>query len=212
MPGLRPILLAAFVTIIFCGCRHLPNPMNDIVAPGQSFDINPRQPWNLTGLQMQKGERYHFRAEAGPDACGRPYLDKSMPCTPDGPVGAKGRFFDWLARDARCPLNPAGWFGPGAVKHLRVLQDRTGRRASFLTVVGVIGRDDRPENAFVIGREREVVAHADGELVVFCNDWPGGTGLTGEARFADSKSYANNCGMIRLTVEKTSPAAPRFAP
>jgi hypothetical protein len=170
-------------------------------SENKTLEIDPRVPWNHTGFQLEAGHKYLLRAVAVNDAEGHAYADKVIPCTPDGPSGFRGSLFEFVARDARCPLNPFHWLGPGSIKRLRVLNDQTCRRASFLTVMAAVGEDDREENTFVIGSEREITAHATGELVIFCNDWPGGCGRDGEARFQESRSYCNNRGLIHLTIE-----------
>lgn len=193
------------------GCSHTPKavmPSEDLTpAAPQTVEIDPRAPWNPTGFYMERGGLYRLCAQAYPDEAGQPYRDKSIKCTPDGPTGFRGWLLNLMARDARCPLNPANWVGPGRVKRLRVLRDGNGRRASFLTVIGTIGYDDAGPNTFVIGQGADVTAPATGELVVFCNDWPGGPGQEGEDRFKDSKSYANNRGRIRLTITRLGGSA-----
>jgi len=162
--------------------------------------IDPTNPWNETRCQLQAGHQYLFTAEV--DTKFGPYLDKTIPCTPDGPSNSKGRFMDWLARDARHWWNPAHWIGPGKVKRLRVLEDPESHiKAHFLTIIGAIGMDDSGKNVFVIGSRRRKIIHADGPLYVFSNDWPGGPGEAGPCRFENSESYANNKGRIILTVQ-----------
>ena len=180
-----------------------PPTMTTPAQPNQplEFLVEPKKPWNATGFQLIAGHIYHLRSNVIHDQKGSCYRDKNVTCNPNGPVGFKGWLLDWLARDARCPLNPANWFGPGKIKRLRVLEDFSGTRASFLTVIGAIGYDDSRENVFVIGCDRTITAPASGELVVFCNDWPGGPGTTGDDRFKNSKSYFNNKGLIKLTIE-----------
>jgi hypothetical protein len=163
------------------------------------YVMNPRLPWNDTGVNLEQGKRYRITVQTDTGSQGL-YADQSVECTPDGPVGFKGWLLDTFARNAEFPLNPVHWLDIGKIKHLRVLRDRDGSRASFLTVVGCIGRDDSEANTFIIGRGREIVAHATGELVVFSNDWPGGAG-EGSARFDNSKTYNNNKGVLRLLIE-----------
>ena len=165
------------------------------------FIIAPWQPWNLTGFRLEAGKKYVFTARAEPDEHGFDYSDASHRCSPDGPMGFGGRLFDFRFRNPHF-YNPLRWLGPGRNPELRVLKDRTCKRASFLTVIGAIGMNDCQCNVFVIGSQRTYTAHATGELVVFCNDWPGGCGATGDARFSNSPTYANNTGLIRLTVEE----------
>jgi hypothetical protein len=164
----------------------------------QTIPIDPKKPWNETGFQMEAGKTYRLKAETVGDD---PYKDDNQPCNPDGPTGFRGWLFDRIGRDLSNPFNPLHRCGHGKIKRLRVLQDRNGKRASFLTVIGAIGKNDDQNNVFVIGSGCEVVAHRTGELVVFCNDWPGGYGGSGEERFQNSASYSNNKGQILVTVE-----------
>lgn len=158
--------------------------------------VDPRCPSVDSEVDLIEGRKYAFVATAVRDEEGRGYSDSGISCTPDGPSGFTGRLFDWIARDARCPLNPVHWFGPGQTKRLRVLHDRCGRRASFLTLIGHIGSDDGPESAFVIGSGTEIVAHASGRLHLFANDWPGDVQGGGP-----SPSYTNNTGLLHVSVE-----------
>ncbi len=134
-------------------------------------------------------------------------MDKSIPCSPDGPESFGGHLFDFFIRDARFPLNPAGWGSKlGRVKRLRVLKDREGRRASFLTLIAALGKDDREDNVYVIGSGHEFTAHASEELFLFANDWPGGRDKEGDGRFYDeegnlSETYGNNRGELEVTVK-----------
>lgn len=169
-------------------------------SPTNEFLIDPRNPWNHTAYEMKRGRKYRLTAIALDDAAGQHYQDSSYRCDADGPVTFAGRWFNFMFRNPGW-YNPAFWSGPGRVKRLRVLEDGTGQKARFLTVIGAIGRDDARENVFVIGRGREIIAPADGELVLFCNDWPGGCGKTGDNRFANSMTYPNNTGRVRVTVE-----------
>jgi hypothetical protein len=113
-----------------------------------------------------QGREYRIEAEdisKWPDR----YADQYMRCTPDGPRKLKAKITTSMYRDAEFPLHPAHWVPKGAVKRLRVLEDRNGNRARFLTLIGCIGEDDSPENVFIIGSQAVITAHADGELVVF---------------------------------------------
>jgi hypothetical protein len=201
--ALRSLLSASLVPFVFCGCKSCPPPAAQSFIPARPgahvVTIDPRKPWNPTRFQLQAGRTYHFEAAAEKDAAGHDYQDSTIPCTPNGPCGFKGWLFDKVVRDARLHINPFHWFGPGKIKRVRVLKDRDGHRATFLTVIGAVGTNDAREN--VIGSGRDVTAHASGELVVFCNDWPGGKGASGDARFADSITYMNNRGQIRLSIE-----------
>ena len=201
---IRVILLGG-LPLVPCEARaqantNLSPATKPLVSPAE-ITVDPCEPWNNTSVHLEVGMHYRLTTRAVPGPDGRAYADKTMSCTPDGPVGFKGWLFDFFARDAEFPLNPVHWIGPGKIKRLRVLRDRDGRRASFLTVVGCIGRDDSMANTFVMGRECEIVAHASGERVVFSNDWPGGTGNS-EHRFDDSESYDNNHGLILHTIER----------
>ena len=157
-----------------------------------SYD--PAKKWKATGFQVEFGKTYHIEAKAVPDAQGRPYSDKGLRSTPDGASTLVGRLFDWLARDARSPLNPVGLIRHDRVKHLRVLTDRFGKKAHFLTVIGCIGQPaeaDLERYAFVIGSSCDLVGYANGELFAFSNDWPGDDSLPEE-----EQPYLNNTGTI----------------
>jgi len=201
----RSLLPAGLAPFVLCGCKSCPPSAAQSFVPAQPgvhvVTIDPRKPWNHTQFELQAGRTYHFEATAEKDDAGHDYQDSTIPCTPDGPCGFKGWLFDKVVRDARLYINPFRWFGPGRIKRVRALKDRDGHRATFLTVIGAVGANDARENVFVIGRGRDVTAHASGELVVFCNDWPGGKGTSGDARFTDSITYANNRGQIRLSIE-----------
>lgn len=178
-------------------------------APGEII-IDPTQPWNDTHQPLVKGRQYKITVRAGVDDAGLAYADQDQPCTPEGlkrPRTFKGWLMDTFGRDARCPLNPAHWMKHGKIPCLRVLQDGEGHRATFLTVIGCIGKDDRAANTFVIGSGRTITAPADGPLVVFSNDWPGGTGTGDKDRFDGSVTYPNNRGRLFLTIEPVEPAA-----
>lgn len=197
-PGARPVEWRAGTNSTVSAAIRKPPRATVGEAPNE-FIIEPWQPWNLTGYQLKAGKTYRFTAVTnGTD--GHPYSDASHLCDANGPTGCGGWWFDFRLRHPSW-LSPIRWFGPGAVRKLRVLKDQTETRASFLTVIGAIGMDDSKSNVFVIGHERLFKAHKDGELVVFCNDWPGGCGKSGDARFANSPTYANNTGLIRLKVE-----------
>jgi hypothetical protein len=199
------LLRLSLLPLLAVSCMQLPREHSTSSArPAVKQElkvIDPRAPWNDTEITLHQGQRYRFTAEATKDADGLSYSDRGIRATPDGVVGLKGRIFDFFARDARCPLDPAHWRGPGKIKRLRVLRDRTGTRASFLTVIGCVGKDDAKENVFVIGKSREITCWKTDRLFVFSNDWPGGKGLIGDERFRDSASYSNNTGAIKLVVE-----------
>jgi hypothetical protein len=172
--------------------------INDTSMYRVSYD--PTKKWKATGFQIEFGKIYHIEAKAVPDAQGRPYSDKGLRSTPDGASTLVGRLFDWLARDARSPLNPVGLIRHDRVKRLRVLTDRFGKKAHFLTVIGCIGQPaeaDLERYAFVIGSSCDLVGYANGELFAFSNDWPGDDSLPKE-----EQPYLNNTGTIELSVEE----------
>jgi hypothetical protein len=166
------------------------------------FQISPTKQWNATGFPLEAGVTYRIVCRAVPDREGRPYMDKAIPCTPDGPVGWKGWLFDRFGRDARSRWNPAGWNRRDRIKRLRVMADRHGRRASFLTVIGCVGRvreDELERHVFVVGSSCMVKPDQSGELHLFSNDWPGDPGLPPE-----DQPYANNKGGIEVEVSEAS--------
>lgn len=171
---------------------------------GGVFSVPSQVPWVKTSCTLKKGDWYRVTA-----AESRFYKDSFIACTAEGPRGALGRMFDRLARSPG-RLNPLRFFGPGITKRLRVLRDQTEerRRASFLTLIATIDKDDTEASAIVIGADRTFQAQRDGVLYLFCNDWPGGVGLDGERRFRNpAKSgkkalptYGNNQGHLNVTV------------
>lgn len=177
------------------------------------FSVCPRHPWIKTAIQLKKGETYTISAVASGD-----YKDLVIPANADGVRGLPGKVFDLSARTARW-WNPLTWSKRlGVTKRLRILRDGSSehRRATFLTLIATIGQDDRPENSIVIGKERRFVAHQDGPLYLFANDWPGGTGTEGDARYLRTKkdgtkempTYDNNNGTLTVTVHH-HPSQPR---
>lgn len=160
--------------------------------------IDPRLSWNPTGIHMEAGRTYRITCIPRFDDQNRPYSDKGIPCSPDGPLTWMGKIFDRMARDATSPLNPAGWVRKDKVKRLRVLRDRYGRTAHFLTLIGCIGmvtESDLEERAFVIGSSLDFLSDRTGELCVFSNDWPGDPSLAPE-----DQPYANNTGALEVHV------------
>jgi len=176
---------------------------------GESFDVPSRVPWIKTAIQLKRGEWYRITAEAS--GC---YRDSFVACTANGPRGLLGSAFDRLVRSPS-RLNLFRYFGPGITKRLRVLHDQTEqrRRASFLTLIASISKDDSEEGAIVIGGDRTFQASKSGTLYLFCNDWPGGVGLDEEMRFRNpAKSgrkalptYGNNQGHLTVTITEVSP-------
>jgi hypothetical protein len=163
-------------------------------------NCDPTRKWNATGIHLESGKDYHIEAHALPDQWGRAYSDQGLPCTPDGASTLIGKMFDWLARDARGPLNLIRLIRRDRVKHLRVLSDRFGKKAHFLTVIGSIGQPseaDLERSAFVIGSACDLVAYATGELFAFSNDWPGDDSLPDK-----DQPYLNNTGRIELSVSE----------
>jgi len=177
------------------------------------FCLNPRRPWVDTAIDLKKGETYLITAT---DSIGDPYKDDIMPCTPDGPRGTLGFLFDLVGRNPS-RFNPlARGEKLGVTKRLRVLNDRYGKRTSFLTLIATIGADDSQANTIRIGKARQFKAHTEGRLFLFANDWPGGPGTEGDERFYQtckccgkkfSPTYDNNKGHLHITV--TPVPAPR---
>lgn len=177
-------LLAALVgaTLIGSPCRATPPPSPAITVPVPAhlrspFAVPASAPWVQTPIFPEKGRWYRITAQIR----GTEYKDWLFPCSPDGP---KVPFLDLLFR-APSAFNPARLVGPGATKRLRILRDATAdrRRASFLTLIATIGKSDTEANAIVIGSQRDFQAPSSGPLFLFANDWPGGNGEAGDARF-----------------------------
>ena len=201
LAGLPGVLIGAWA-LVSIGCSS-PTAKNGRIknsSAGSRFVMCAKEPWNDTGQKLRKDRCYRLTARVKE---GEEYKDDTLPCTPDGPNSFLGRAFNAVGRDATFPLNPVRWIGPGRIKRLRVLHDRDGKRASFLTLIAAIGRNDREDNVYVIGSGGTFKAHHSGELVVFSNDWPGGPGGEGDpSRFDQSKSYANNHGRLVVTIEE----------
>jgi hypothetical protein len=173
---------------------------------GTPFCFNPRSPWVDSGIDLKKGVSYKISAQTIKN---NPYKDEIISCTPDGPRGLLGWLFDLAGR------NPPKW-SPlakgdkhGSTKRLRVLRDRDGKRASFLTLIAAIGENDGQCNVIKVGKERVFESHADGRLYLFANDWPGGLGQLGTDRFYQTcdccghqfaPTYGNNKGHLLVTV------------
>lgn len=185
------------------GCCQLREPLAKWKpsAKATRLTVIANKPWNDFDYHLRKGRMYRVTARVKTGPCVEPYKDHTLPCTPDGPATALGCLVDAVARDARFPLNPVRLVGPGKIKHLRVLNDwhDEKRRASFLTLIALINRDE--QKPYVIGSEREFKAYATGPLTLFSNDWPGGPGKTGDARFQNSGSYKNNHGELEVFIE-----------
>lgn len=161
------------------------------------FRVDPRKRWNATNFHVERGKRYLIVSEV---IAGEAYTDKGTPCTPDGPSSIMGRAFDKIARDARSPLNVVGWTRRDKVKRLRVLVDRFGRTAHFLTIIGCVGEveeESLEQHAFVIGSSCEIIMPESGELFVFSNDWPGDETLPDK-----DQPYLNNTGWIQISVDE----------
>lgn len=200
----------AFVGLLFLcfsSCASSPKTICLPTPPesrlGKSFTVSPQYPWHHTGIQVRKGAVYRITS-AVPE--GADYRDASFRCSPDGPDRLPGLVFDRLFRRLECPVRPMHHFSPGTVKRLRVLEDSAGRRASFLTLMATVGERDDPEWAQTIGSDGIFTAPENGELVLFANDWPGGTASCGNDRFYDdqgklnSPTYLNNRGCLEVAV------------
>jgi hypothetical protein len=177
---------------------------------GQPFLHPSEAPWVKTSIELKKGQRYLIIAI--PSTNPR-YKDATIPCTPEGPKGVFGFLFDRLVRQPN-RLSPFHYLGHGRTRQLRVLTDRVGKRASFLTLIAAIGQDDSRQNVVVIGSRHEFEAHRDGTLYLFSNDWPGGPGTEGDERFIQTHrktghrhapTYGNNQGHLHITVTLLQP-------
>lgn len=174
---------------------------------GKSFTVSPQYPWHHTGIRVRKGAAYRITSAVRE---GDYYRDASFHCSPDGPDRLPGLVFDRLFRRLECPVRPMHHFSPGTVKRLRVLEDSAGRRASFLTLMATVGERDDPGWAQTIGSDGIFTAPENGELVLFANDWPGGTASCGNDRYYDdqgklnSPTYMNNRGCLEVMVTPLS--------
>ncbi len=124
-----------------------------------AFGVCARRKLNRSGIQVRRLERYRLTAMS---------------------------VVDW--RDATVEADPErGQLKPPIL--LRNPVARLGLRypaANFYVLIGCIGADDR--TAFVIGKCRDCVMPANGELCAFANDWP--------------IAYGNNHGSLILRVSR----------
>ena len=206
-PGLLAVSL--LVSLVSCSAPPCVPSSRDVTAQmGRPFVIHCNAPWNDTSIRLIKGRRYTISAHTTGD---EPYSDGrgSLPACPCGVLGSKGRFFDRAGRDATgrgLGSRLVGFFAgtllnEGPVHRLRVLQDADGNTAHFMTLIAATGHDDGMDNVYVIGHGRTFTARHGGKLSLFSNDWPGGPGTVGDERFRCSRTYANNTGLLEVTVQ-----------
>ena len=200
-------LLLPLIALHLAACCTPQAPL--VKVPVAHVLVCSKQPWNDTGIQLKANTCYLITSKVAP---GEPYADSYIPCTPDGPQGPLGWLQDWAGRDA----TGNSWKArqarklakdEGVTHHLRVLSDRDGVRASFLTLIATIGKSEAPENVYVIGSRRTFTARKSGRLYLFSNDWPGGDALHGDGRFytgcpCHKPTYDNNKGVLEVTIEE----------
>lgn len=161
-----------------------------LCTPGTTaeFRVFAADPWNHTGLYLQKGCKYHFTARGS-------WQDLTTKCDPDGirfrlDVGLVGRMlssgFGWTERLWRRIFgNPAA--------DLRITRRRDDLRwfclCGAIANGGVSDTGDGPQRheSFLIGKDTTYVPQQSGWLFCFANDaWC---------------CYGNNRGSVQVTVE-----------
>jgi uncharacterized protein (DUF2235 family) len=158
-------------------------------ADGRGIDIFARQQWNLTGIWLEAGKTYRFKARGQ-------WLDASISC---GPAGADdGHFqtgelayaFGDLLGQVRRAFRKMTGNENADLKFTRRHEDvdwfcLTGAIANGR---GVVGANAMPHEYFTIGDGCTYVPQEDGYLYAYANDaW---------------NCYGNNKGSVELTVEE----------
>lgn len=195
-----PRILFLLLSCALAGCCMTPpvHPIETRTAPGAVIRVSAQTPWHDSGFDVVAGREYHVTATLDP---AEPYKDSRFACTLEGPTGC-GRWIMGLFRDATSPWNPFHWTPClGSIKRLRVLRDADGLPAHFLTAIASVDRSEAVTDVYKIGDGRTIRPRRSGRLFFFANDWPGGPGETGDARFENSKTYANNRGAFVIRIE-----------
>lgn len=163
--------------------------------------ISAKDPWNQTGIYLEKGKTYSFSASGE-------WLDASIKCGPDGPTRGKIQF-----RKVAYFLAGAAGLLQAALRAMRQnerVSVRFAKRvphAPWFALIGVVANDfpppppkpkwdqvvkPLPHETFVIGTGTTFAPNESGYLFCFANDaW---------------NKYDNNRGTIGLTVEEVRPA------
>lgn len=109
----------------------------------QSFEVLASEPWNHTGLQVKKGEKYQVRV-----VIIDPIKDASIHSpTIEGFPGDGWMSAKWATALRRCPDQ------------------------NWMRLMGVVGKDDVKKNAVPMMENGRFTAPMDGELLLFFNDW-----------------------------------------
>lgn len=163
-----------------------------VLAPGEAetLDVFAREHWNRTGLYLEKGVQYEFKAEGE-------WLDGSIKCGPGG-AGSAAPSFGRLVQKAASAWGEA---------EKRYKQFTGNEEADFwwskrvedcewFTLMGVVANgagtselgSPVPHETFAIGTGTPYTPAESGYLWCFANDaW---------------LAYANNRGSVRLTVSR----------
>lgn len=175
--SIRPLILLTATAL--GACRHAGTPVAKTAVtstphPASSVTmlVNPQAPETDTGVDVRTGSSILITAIPVADTAGRRFSDSSerlLPADADGIHGPFAILFSRFFRDRATTSSPAD--------RLRVLSDRDGRRADFLTLMAHVGTtrgltDHALESgSSVIGSARVWTAPATGRLHLFVNDW-----------------------------------------
>ncbi|WP_075290332.1 DUF2235 domain-containing protein [Pararhizobium arenae] len=160
----------------------------------KTVDVFARERWNFTGLFLEAGVRYVFKAEGE-------WMDSSIACSPDGTDDGKFQLGEAVH------IASSIW-GKGEALFSRLTGNHqvdfwyTKRAENFpwFALVGMVANgvlpemkpEDRlsyePHEVFKIGKSAEFTPKKSGYLYAFANDaW---------------QTYDNNRGSVRLTVKR----------
>ena len=205
MSSLTLRLLLMLTALAVGACRHGGSPVGRVSGiaergrmASRTILVNPRMTETDTGIDVRRGSVFLFTALPVADEKGRRYSDSSerlLPADADGVHGSFAAVFSFFCRDRSSPAKPAD--------RLRVLTDRDGQRADFLTPMAHVGSThgltDRAleSGSSAIGNTRMWTAPASGRLHLFVNDWaPDDRRAEPEVR----QPLLNNTGALVVTI------------
>jgi len=132
-----------------------------MASPTWKISVDAKLMWNATSVILVKGSAYRLRVL---------------------------RYSDW--RDAGIQATPGtGWEGAWKALGWLARFKARYRGAPMYSLVGSIEKDR--DSFFRIDETKEYVAAADGELLLFANDW--------------ERHYENNHGSLQLEVIRVTP-------
>lgn len=157
---------------------------------GVELDVFARDPWNYTGLYLEEGVEYEFRADGE-------WLDRTIACGPEG------------MDDDRFQVEELIYLGAGLIDKAEDVFRRLSRNdkaelwwsrrdghAPWFCLMGAIanGARDGDHEVFAIGQGKTYRPEKSGYLWCFPNDaW---------------EAYDNNRGSVSLTVRVVAAATP----